>query len=34
MRKAYITTMQRLCVGEWKIFGAHGQMKEYSLRVE
>ena len=26
--------MQRLGVGEWKIFGAHGQMKEYSLRVE
>ena len=26
--------MQRLGVGEWKVFGAHGQMKEYSLRVE
>ena len=26
--------MQRLGVGEWKVFGAHGQVKEYSLRVE
>ena len=23
--------IQRLGIGEWKIFGAHGQMKEYSL---
>ena len=26
--------IQRLGVGEWKIFGAHGQMKEYSLITE
>ncbi len=26
--------IQRLGVGEWKIFGSHGQMKEYNLRVE
>ncbi|MBQ4452138.1 MAG: Zn-dependent hydrolase [Clostridia bacterium] len=26
--------LQRLGAGEWKIFGAHGKMKEYSLRVE
>jgi len=26
--------MQRLGVGEWKVFGAHGQVKEYSLRVD
>ena len=26
--------IQRLRVGEWRIFGAHGQMKEYSLRTE
>ena len=26
--------LQRLGAGEWKIFGAHGAMKEYNLRVE
>ena len=26
--------MQRLGAGDWKIFGAHGAMKEYNLRVE
>jgi glyoxylase-like metal-dependent hydrolase (beta-lactamase superfamily II) len=26
--------MQRLGAGEWKIFGAHGMMKEYNLQVE
>lgn len=26
--------IQRLGAGEWKIFGAHGQMKEYGLRKE
>ena len=26
--------LQRLGAGEWKIFGAYGKMKEYSLRVE
>ena len=26
--------LQRLGAGEWKIFGAHGMMKEYSLRIE
>ena len=25
--------MQRLGVGQWQIFGAHGMMKEYSLQV-
>ncbi len=26
--------LQRLGAGEWKIFGAHGGMKEYRLREE
>ena len=26
--------LQRLGPGEWKIFGAHGMMKEFSIRVE
>ena len=26
--------LQRLGAGEWKIFGAHGMMKEYNLQVE
>ena len=26
--------MQRLGAGEWKIFGAHGAMKEYSIKIE
>ncbi len=26
--------MQRLGAGQWKIFGSHGTMKEYNLRVE
>ena len=26
--------LQRLGAGEWKIFGAHGAMKEYNLRAE
>lgn len=26
--------MQRLGAGKWKIFGAHGMMKEYNLLVE
>jgi len=26
--------MQRLGAGEWKIFGSHGAMKEYNLRIE
>ena len=26
--------MQRLGAGEWKIFGAHGMMKEYNLQIE
>ena len=26
--------LQRLGAGEWKIFGAHGMMKEYNLKVE
>ncbi len=26
--------LQRLCAGQWKIFGAHGMMKEYNLQVE
>lgn len=26
--------LQRLGAGEWKIFGAHGMMKEYSLRID
>ena len=26
--------LQRLGAGEWKIFGAHGMMKEYNLCVE
>ena len=26
--------MQRLGAGAWKIFGAHGMMKEYNLRAE
>ena len=43
MKKTYITTMpnhigaflkeaQEICpVGEWKIFGSHGAMREYNL---
>ncbi len=26
--------LQRLGAGDWKFFGAHGAMREYSLRVE
>ena len=26
--------MQRLGVGEWKIFGSHGAVKEYNLIIE
>ena len=26
--------MQRLGAGEWKIFGAHGSVKDYSLGVK
>ncbi len=26
--------LQRLGAGEWKIFGAHGMMKEYCLQAE
>ncbi len=26
--------LQRLGAGEWKIFGAHGMMKEYNLKIE
>jgi glyoxylase-like metal-dependent hydrolase (beta-lactamase superfamily II) len=29
-----IAVMQRLGAGEWKIFGAHGMMKEYHCQVE
>ena len=29
-----VAILQWLDVGAWKIFGSHGAMKEYSLRVE
>ena len=31
--KERTAVIQRLGAGDWKIFGAHGMMKEYSLQV-